>query len=107
MIPYKFDEIENKYGQRIYMFSKQAGNTEIEKCINFITKMCVGFDRYDTKVVGGISPNDDISVVVTAKSSFEVFNSSGEKIAECDEVGHRINSLVDIYDDLYDLGFEI
>jgi len=86
------------------MFSKQPGNTELDKCMNFITRMGVGFDRYDVKTISG----DDITLIVTAKSSFEVFNNLGEKVAECDdEVGHRITNVSDMQDDLSDLGFEI
>ncbi len=105
MIPYRFDEIENKHVQRVYMFSKQPGNNDLEKCINFINRMGVGFDRYDTKTIQG----DDITIIVTAKSAFEVFNSAGEKIGECDTYvsNNQISSLSDMHDDLNDLGINV
>jgi hypothetical protein len=33
---YRFDEIENKHGQNIADFSREKGNTELEKFRNFI-----------------------------------------------------------------------
>jgi hypothetical protein len=39
MITYRFNEIENKHGQYIAYWSKQPGNTELEKYKNFIQSM--------------------------------------------------------------------
>lgn len=39
MKTFTFDEIQNKHGQPIYYWSKQPGNTELEKYKNFITAM--------------------------------------------------------------------
>jgi len=39
MKTYRHDEIENKHGQYIAYWSKQKGNTELEKYKNFISNM--------------------------------------------------------------------
>ena len=31
-----YGDIFNKHNQRIYYFSKQPGNTELDKCISFL-----------------------------------------------------------------------
>jgi hypothetical protein len=36
MKTYRFDEIENKHAQSVSMFSKQPGNNDLERCINFL-----------------------------------------------------------------------
>lgn len=113
MQTYTRNEITNKHGQRIYMFSKRPGNTELEKCIDFLTHMCAGtshtFYRFDTQTLSG----DNISIIATGvgpngEGGFEVFNSLGEKVGECECTWYVFPpSVQDMSDDLDDLGFSI
>ena len=75
MKTYSRNEIENKHKQRIYMFSKQPGKTELEKCINFMNSMKSKFIRYDVETIN----SGTISVIVTPGCVFEVFNLLGER----------------------------
>lgn len=51
MKTYTLNEIENRHGQPICYFSKQAGNTELEKCINFNKLMNVKFEILTSKTI--------------------------------------------------------
>ncbi len=103
MIEYRFNEIQNKHGQRIYYFSKQPGNTELEKCINFTKMMNVKYNIFNT-----IDKNNNKKIdIVSTSTSFEVFNDIGDKVGECSESYNNITCLNDIIEDLEDLGFNI
>lgn len=100
---YAFNQIQNRHGQRIYSFSRHKGNTEIEKCINFITSMKVKYIQLtsDTHEVGIID-------VICTKGGFEVFNSLGEKINEYDDIGgYKPKTIKDIEEFLNDLGYNL
>jgi hypothetical protein len=95
-------EIKNKHGQQIYMFAKHPGNTELEKCINFLNKMKVSFEKWTTKDING---NDTTCVV--CKKRVEVFNTNEEKIGEF-EAGYNPSNIGELSEDLYNyLNIEI
>lgn len=105
MKTYTRNEIENRHGQRIYYFSKQAGNTELEKCINFNKLMNAKFEILTTKTIN----SGDISILLIKGGTgcvFEVFNDIGEKVGEC-EPNYKPKSILDMQEDLEDLGFII
>jgi hypothetical protein len=101
MKTYRMNEIQNKHGQRIYYFAKQPGNTELEKCINFINGMKTKYKRFDAQTTNGIN----ITCIVV-KGGFEVFNQFEEKVGEC-EINYNPLSIDYMWEDLQDLGFSI
>ena len=102
---YNFNEIQNKHGQDIYLFSKQPGKTEMEKFLNFLKIIKEKYKIFEETTIN----NQKIKIVAT-HNSFDVFNDKEEKIAEYiinfDNAG-KINTINDILVMLYDLGFEI
>lgn len=99
---YAFNEIQNKHGQPIYYFSKQSGNTELEKCINFMNQMGTNFIQFDSPTIN----SGDISCIVIPDSDCQVFNNIGEKVGQF-EIDYTPNMIHDMYDDLNDIGFQI
>lgn len=100
-----FNEIENKHGQRVYMFSKQPGNTDLEKCINFIKLMKVKYSIFEE-----FTDKNEMITIVAVGSSFEVFNDKGEKIEEFndeDRYGEEIKSIDDVKYTLSDLNINL
>lgn len=98
MKTYSKDEILNRHGQPIYYFSKQSGNTELEKCINFINKMGTEYSKYDVDTTTGT-----ISIILEP-GYLQVFNSIGEKVGEYEideEYSHDITEI------LGDMGFDL
>ncbi len=102
MITYSFNEIQNKHGQPIYYFSKQKGNTELEKCINFINQMNSKFIRFDSQTVS----SGDITCIVSPDCDCQVFNSLGEKVNQF-EIDFTPATIQDLYDDLSDIGYQL
>jgi len=99
MKTFRFDEIQNKHGQRIYMFSNQNGNTELEKCLNSLKN-----NKYKLFEIN--TPQNQVVKIVAEQGCFQVFNDKEEKIDECDFGGtDLVNSVDDIADYLCDLGY--
>lgn len=95
---YTAQQIKNRHGQRIYMFSKQPGNTELEKCIIFLNKTKIEFQLFGTESIQ----------VVYSGGSIEIFNGDGEKVGELEDIScDNPQSIDDLSEDIRDLGFEI
>jgi hypothetical protein len=123
MQTFRFDELINKHGQSINMFSKQPGNTELEKCINFLNSWnnlsnnsakftqflvntnignvtCVVLDIFLVNTNIG-----NVTCVVLDIDGVEIFNNKGEKIGQSED--YQINSVDDLYDPLDDIGITL
>ncbi len=99
------DEITNKNGQRIYMFAKQPGKTEMEKCLNFLKEM-----KLKSTTLEIVTLDNQKITVVAIRNSFEVFDENGVKVGECDECQdcNPKNLTIDsIAEDLADIGFNV
>lgn len=102
MKTYSFDEIENKHGQPIYYWSKQPGNTELEKYKNFITAMGLTLGtEYTIADKAGL----DMTCIVDTKEgpdgySLICFNHLGETIFQTEDCYGTTKE--DITDTLYD-----
>ena len=83
------------------MFSKQPGNTELEKWFNFISKSNIKFTQWNVTT----TDNQDIICMVVSKG-VEVFNSLGEKVGEF-EIEFKPKTVQDLWEYLGDLGFNI
>lgn len=100
MITYTLGEIENKHGQYIAYWSKQKGNTELEK-----------FRNFDSTGIEFIIPDKqglDMTCIVSPEEGPEgyylvCFNNLGETIFQTEECyGNDKTSIVDcLYD--YDI----
>ncbi len=98
ILQYSRNEIFNKHGQPIYYFIKQPGNTELEKCINFINTMGGKYTQHDVDTIIGM-----VSIILQV-GGLQVFNSIGEKVGEYkidDQYDH------DIPDILSEMGFDL
>lgn len=65
MQTYRRDEIKNKHGQAIYYWSKQPGNTELEKYTNF--KIAMGDNSKEIVYIVKGKNGDDITCLVDKK----------------------------------------
>jgi len=84
MITYRRDEIENKHGQYIAYWSKQKGNTELEKYKNFISNQT--FNEFIIKDKNGL----DMTCIVDTEEGpngfiLVCFNQLGETIYQTEE----------------------
>jgi hypothetical protein len=95
MKTYRFNEIINKHGQYIAYFSSQPGNTDLERCLNFLG---------NSKKEEITDPDGNKLYVVLEKDCFQVFNEIGEKVGAMDGLS-GIKSLDDVSDYLSDLGY--
>lgn len=98
---YSKSEIKNKHDQPIYMFSKQTGNTELEKYINFLNAMKVKFIKLTTT-----PQNTSTITCIVIAGNFCVFNNQEELINRCEDfVSKSISnlSIIDLLEDLSDM----
>lgn len=100
MITYRRDEIENKHGQYIAYWSKQKGNTELEKFRNF--------SKGGTEFIIPDKQGLDMTCIVDTEEGPEgyylvCFNNLGETIFQTEECyGIDKDSITDtLYD--YDI----
>ena len=105
MKTYRFDEIENKHAQSVSMFSKQPGNNDLERCINFLNAWNKKINNapYVQYVVN--TNIGSVTCVVLAQSSVEAFNDKGEKVGEIG--GYTILSTTDLYEPLEEMNITI
>lgn len=106
MQTFRFDELINKHGQSINMFSKQPGNTELEKCINFL-KSWNNLSNNSAKFTQFVVDTNigEVTCVVLGSSSVEIFNNKGEKIGQSED--YQIHQVDDLYDPLDDIGITL
>ena len=98
MDTFSFNEIQNKHNQRIYMFSKFPGNSEMEKCINFLKAIKESYNLSLITIDG-----NKINVLLQ-DGSFELFNDLEEKIGEYEDEDINIRTDVcELEDTIYDL----
>lgn len=93
---FRRDEITNIYGQRIYMYASQTGDTDLERCISFTKAMGLQMDRYDI---------DGNTYIVMSNRRYDIFNSDGDKVGEMSSEqldGVRIRNEDDLRDILQD-----
>lgn len=89
MITYTRDEIENKHGQYIAYWSKQKGNTELEKYRNFIDSENV-FNGNGIEFIIPDKQGLDMTCIVSQEEGPEgyglvCFNSLGETIFQTED----------------------
>ena len=103
MKTYRKDEIVNKHGQPIYYWSKQPGNTELEKYRNF--KIAMGDNSTEIGYIIKGKNSDDITCLVDKEIgpngyTLLCFNDLGETILNIDDC--YANDKVGVIDSLYD-----
>lgn len=106
MQTFRFDELINKHGQSINMFSKQPGNTELEKCINFL-KSWNNLSNNSAKFTQFVVDTNigEVTCVVLDINGVEIFNNKGEKIGQSED--YQIHQVDDLYDPLDDIGITL
>lgn len=108
MMTYRRDEIINKHNQRINYFSKQPGNTELEKYLSMVNtiKKTVSHYRFLTDKIKTL---DGIQLTFALfGNTVDIFNDSEEKVGEL-EVRRGISDVQEVikeyWEDLKDMGF--
>jgi hypothetical protein len=98
MRTYRRDEIENKHGQYIAYWSKQPGNTELEKYKNFIQGMF-----YTEHIVKDNNGNDITCYVDNEEGPdgyiLVCFNNLGETILNTNCYGNEQSDILEELDD--------